>query len=177
MTRINVAGLLAEPPGAERRVVLRDHYVAVPDLELAGPLDATLRLLRTNRGVQVRGRVDTSVRRICARCLEPFVADVSVNLDEEFRPSVDFETGRAIAMVEGDDPVQLIDEHHELDLARAIHDELSLIEPMVPVCRPDCPGLCATCGEHLDSGTHEHEQAEVDPRLAGLAQLLGPDRD
>ena len=177
MTRINVAGLLAEPPGAERRVVLRDHYVAVPDLELAGPLDATLRLLRTNRGVQVRGRVDTSVRRTCARCLEPFVEDVSVTLDEEFRPSVELETGRALAVAEGDEPGQPIDEHHELDLARTIHDELSLIEPMVPICRPDCPGLCATCGGRLDSGTHDHDLAEVDPRLAGLAQLLGPDRD
>lgn len=177
MTRINVAGLLAEPPGAERRFVLRDHYVAVPDLELAGPLDATLRLLRTNRGVLVRGRVDTSVRRTCARCLEPFVDEVSVTLDEEFRPSLDFETGRALEVAEGDDPVQLIDEHHELDLARIIHDELSLIEPMVPICRPDCPGLCATCGERLDSGLHEHERAEIDPRLAGLARLLEPDRD
>ena len=177
MTRINVAGLLAEPPGAERRLVLRDHYVVLPDVELAGPLDASLRLLRTNRGVLVRGHVDTAVRRICARCLEPFVDEVSVSLDEEFRPSVDLETGRAVEVPDGDEPVQLIDEHHELDIAQTIHDELSLIEPMVPICRPDCPGLCATCGERLDRGIHDHEEAEIDPRLAGLARLLEGDRD
>lgn len=177
MTAINVAGLLAEPPGAERRVALRDHYVVIPDLELAGPLDADLRLLRTNRGVLVRGRVDASVRRTCARCLEPFVDDVSVSVEEEFRPSVDLETGRALDVEGGEDAVQLIDEHHEIDLTRTIHDELTLIEPMVPICRPDCPGLCATCGEHLDRGSHDHEKAEIDPRLAGLARLLEPDRD
>ena len=177
MTRINVAGLLAEPPGAERRVALRDHYVAVPDVELAGPLDAELRLARTNRGILVHGRVDAPVRRTCARCLEPFVDEVSVTLDEEFLPSVELDTGRPVAVAEGDEAIQRITEHHEIDLTATIHDELLLVEPMIPLCRPDCPGLCSVCGERLDRGTHDHEEAEIDPRLAGLARLLESDRD
>lgn len=177
MTRINVAGLLAEPPGAERRVVLRDHYVAVPDIELAGPLDADLRLARTNRGILVRGRVEAPLRRTCARCLEPFVDEVSVDLDEEFLPSVELETGRPLAVADADEAVQHIDEHHEIDLTRAIHDELSLTEPMIPLCRADCPGLCASCGERLDRGSHDHEEPEIDPRLAGLARLLEREPD
>ena len=52
MTAFNVAGLLHEPPGAIRDVRLRDHYVSLgADVELAGPLDADLRLQRTNRGI------------------------------------------------------------------------------------------------------------------------------
>lgn len=172
MTRINVAGLLAEPPGSERRVALRDHYVAVPDIELAGPLDADLRLKRTNRGIIVRGRVDAPLRRTCARCLDPFVDDVSITIDEEFLPTVDLETGRALAVADEDEAVQRVDERHELDLTRTLHDELSLTEPMVPLHSPDCPGLCATCGERLDRGSHDHEEEEIDPRLAGLARLL-----
>ena len=177
MTRINVAGLLAEPPGAERRLMLRDHYVAVPDIELAGPRDADLRLARTNRGILVRGRVEAPLRRICARCLEPFVDEVAVTLDEEFLPSVELETGRALAAAVEDEAIQRIDEHHEIDLTRAIHDELSLTEPMIPLCRADCPGLCAVCGQRLDAGSHDHDEPEVDPRLAGLARLLERDAD
>lgn len=176
MTRINVAGLLAEPPGAERRVALRDHYVAVPDLELAGPVDLDLRLQRTNRGIIVRGSLAAPLRRICARCLEPFVDDVRVTIDEEFLPSLDLETGRPVPVAELDAAVQRIDEHHELGLTRTFREELSLTEPMVPICRPSCRGLCATCGERLEIGVHDHDEAEIDPRLAALARLLdGPD--
>jgi uncharacterized protein len=43
---------------------------------------------------------------------------------------------------------------------------------MHPLCSPDCPGLCPVCGERLSNGPHDHGSPEVDPRLAGLAQLL-----
>lgn len=175
MTRVHVAGLLAEPPGAQRTLRLRDHYAVVPDVDLAGPVDADLRLKRTNRGIIVRGELRAPLRRTCGRCLEPFVDEVAVNLDEEFLPSLDLETGRSLQVAAEDEAVQRVDEHHEMDLTLTFRDELALTEPMVPVCRPDCPGLCATCGERLDLGSHQHDEGELDPRLAVLARLI--DRD
>jgi uncharacterized protein len=65
-----------------------------------------------------------------------------------------------------------IDAHHEIDLDRVFHDELSLTEPMHPLCRPECAGLCPECGLRLDAGDHSHGGEEIDPRLAGLAALL-----
>ena len=70
-----------------------------------------------------------------------------------------------------------IDEHNEIDLAPPVHDELSLTEPMHPLCRPDCPGLCSVCGARLTSGPHDHEDEEIDPRLASLASLLERGKD
>jgi uncharacterized protein len=180
MTSFNVAGLLHEPPGARRDARLRDHYVTLgPDIELAGPLDAELHFQRTNRGILVRGELRAPVRRVCARCTDPFVEEVTVPVAEEFLPSVDPATGAPVHAEHADDEgegVRRIDEHHEIDLAGTFHDELSLTEPMHPLCRPDCPGLCPECGEKLDRGDHAHIGEELDPRLAGLAALLG-DRD
>jgi uncharacterized protein len=174
MTVFNVAGLLHEPPGATRDVRLRDHYVTLgPDIELAGPLDADLRLQRTNRGIIVRGELRAPLRRTCARCTDPYVEEVRVGIEEEFLPSVDLASGAEVRPEEADADVTLrIDEHHEVDLSGVFHDELSLTEPMHPLCRPDCPGLCAECGEKLDRGEHDHGGEEIDPRLAGLAALL-----
>jgi uncharacterized protein len=174
MTAFNVAGLLHEPPGAVRDARLRDHYVSLgPDIELAGPVDADLRFQRTNRGILVRGELRAALRRTCARCTDPYVEEVRVPISEEFLPSVDPTTGAAIAPETGEDEgVQRIDEHHEIRLDSTFHDELSLTEPMHPLCRPDCPGLCAVCGERLEGGSHAHEGEEIDPRLAGLAALL-----
>lgn len=176
MTSFNVAGLLAEPPGASRDARLRDHYVSLgPDVELAGPIDADLRFSRTNRGILVRGEVLAPIRRTCARCTDPYVEEARVTLDEEFVPSVDPLTGVAVAITE-EGPGR-IDQHNEIELDGSIHDELSLTEPMHPLCRPDCPGLCAVCGQKLDGGDHGHADDEVDPRLAGLAALLGEGRE
>ena len=173
MTAFNVAGLLHEPPGAIRDVRLRDHYVTLgPDVELAGPLDLELRLQRTNRGVLVRGNVTAPLRRTCARCLDPYVDEVTVPISEEFLPSVDPESGATLAGPAADEQVQAINEHHEIELDPILHDELLLTEPMHPLCRPDCPGLCSECGQSLASGPHDHGPADVDPRLAELARFL-----
>lgn len=176
MIAFNVAGLLHEPPGATRDVRIRDRYAALgSDVELAGPLDGDLRLQRTNRGILVRGGVEAPLRRTCARCTDSYVEDVRVELNEEFLPSIDPETGSPVAVEADEDLSQRIDEHHEIALDGVLRDELALTEPMHPLCRPDCPGLCADCGRRLDSGDHAHSGDEIDPRLAGLAALLNGD--
>jgi uncharacterized protein len=174
VTSFNVAGLLHEPSGTTREARLKDHYVTLgPDVELAGPLNADLRFQRTNRGILVRGEVDASLRRTCSRCTDPYVEEVRVQLDEEFLPSLDPSTGAPVAADNDLDTTPRIDGHNEIELDRVLHDELSLTEPMHPLCRIDCPGLCAACGQKLDVGEHGHEADEVDPRLASLAALLG----
>ena len=39
-----------------------------------------------------------------------------------------------------------LDDHHELHLEPAVREAISLAEPIAPLCRSDCPGLCDTCG-------------------------------
>ncbi len=179
MTAFNVAGLLREPAGASRLVRLRDHYVTLgPDVELAGPIDLDLQLLRTNRGIFARGNVSASLRRICSRCADPFVDEGTVAIAEEYVPSVDLETGAPLSIAEHDEGALSITAQHEIELDPVLHDELALTEPMHPLCRPDCPGLCPECGERLEAGHRAHAEAETDPRLAPLARLLrGDDAD
>jgi uncharacterized protein len=178
MTSFNVAGLLHEPPGVTRDLRLRDHYLSLgPDVELAGPVDADLRLQRTNRGILMRGEVRAPLRRTCARCTDSYVEDVRVAVSEEFLPSVDPTSGAPLLPADDGEAVQRVDEHHEISLNGLLHDELALTEPMHPLCMPDCPGLCAECGERLGSSHQAHAQDEIDPRLAVLAALLRDGED
>lgn len=39
-----------------------------------------------------------------------------------------------------------------LDLRPAIREQWLLDAPSLPLCRPDCKGLCATCGADLNAG-------------------------
>lgn len=176
MTTVNVSGLLREPPGATRDLALRDRYQSLgSDLELAGPLDGRLRLHRTNRGILVQGWVEAPMRRTCARCLDAYVEPVRVTLAEEYLPSVDPTSGAPLPTPAADEGVQRVNGHHEIDLSVTLHDEFSLAEPMHPLCRADCPGLCPGCGRRLDVGSCDCAVAELDPRLAVLARLSSAD--
>jgi uncharacterized protein len=176
--RFNVAGMLQETPGATREVALRDRYLAVgPDVELAGPVDGTLRLQRTNRGILLRGSVQAPLRRTCSRCLDAYVETVHLELAEEYLPSLHPLRGVPLPPPAADEEALRIDSQHQIDLTPVLHDELALTEPMHPLCRPDCPGLCPGCGRHLDVGSCDCISEEPDPRLAALARLLDLPRD
>ena len=59
----------------------------------------------------------------------------------------------------------------ELDLAAWARDQMALALPDQILCRPDCAGLCPTCGRDLNVEPHEHEGETVDPRWAALEGL------
>lgn len=178
MIVLHVAGMLQEAPGATREVALRDRYLSVgPDVELAGPVGGLIRLQRTNRGILLRGSLQAPLRRTCARCLEPYVETVELQLAEEYLPTVDPQRGVPLPPAAADEGALAIDGQHQIDLTPVLHDELVLSEPMHPLCRPDCPGLCPGCGRRLDVGTCDCGDVEPDPRMAALARLLDPTPD
>jgi uncharacterized protein len=62
-----------------------------------------------------------------------------------------------------------------LDLEPAFRDAVVLALPMSPLCRDDCPGLCAECGVPLAEAGPDHGHTDaLDPRWAGLKQLEEP---
>jgi uncharacterized protein len=164
----NVAGLLGDAAGATRRNPIVDAWLTLPDeLELAGPIDGEVRLSRENRGILVSATLATALRGECARCLRPLTTPIDIRLDEEYLPSVDLATGRALSSEDEPEALRLTD-HHELDLGPSVRDAISLAEPIAPLDRPDCPGLCLDCGAPLDEGVHDHPTDDIDPRLEAL---------
>ena len=175
MLSYNVAGLLRDAPGTARTFHVNVPQAELPvaeDLELASPVEGDLKLSRTGRGILARASLDTTLSETCSRCLKPVVVPVSVMIDEEALPSIDIATGKPVNLDDEPNSIHL-DEHHELDLAPTVADAISLAEPIAPLCRPDCRGLCLVCGEDLNlDHAHRHDEEDIDPRLAGLADLL-----
>jgi uncharacterized protein len=162
-----LAGLLREPPGATRVYPVAGVTIDVgEDLELADPIEGTIRVSRTNRGVIVHGRLQTALATQCSRCLKDIEVPLELEIDEEALPSIDFETGHPLEWAEEPDAIRLT-ASHELELEPVVREAVQLAEPIAPLCREDCPGLCPVCGEELSGGPHVHED-DLDPRLAGL---------
>jgi DUF177 domain-containing protein len=163
-----LASLLAEPAGTERRYEIHGATIALPDdLRLTEPIEGRLRITRTNRGVLVDATLTTAIAATCSRCLRDTESPLSIEIHEEVLPVVDVATGRALDRDTEPEVARLTD-HHELDFGALAGEAISLNEPIAPLCEPDCPGLCITCGERLGPGHVEHDEVEVDPRLAAL---------
>jgi uncharacterized protein len=164
----NVAGLLAEPAGTVRELeVVAPPLDLGPDLRQSRGLEGKLKLTRTNRGLLLEGRFSTSLNEACSRCLREIDYPVTFELSEEALPSIDLASGLPFDTLSETDELRLSD-HHELELEGEMRDAIALAEPIAPLCREDCPGLCQVCGLELAKGGHDHPDTEVDPRLEVL---------
>jgi uncharacterized protein len=168
----HVAALLGEPPGSSRDYDVSGVTIAFddPDLRLADPIEGRVRLLRTNRGLIVKADLTTALAETCSRCLREVELPLELRVDEEALPTIDLATGRPVEPTDDPDLLRLTD-HHELELEPVVRDAILLARPIAPLCEPDCPGLCPTCGERQTGGPHDHPDDDGDPRLAALRSL------
>jgi len=176
MLSYNVAGLLRSTPGTARRYEVHAATLEIADdLRLAAPIEGEVRLASTGRSILATAELTTALDERCSRCLAPVATPVHVSLQEEALPSIDIDTGLPVDTAAEPDALRL-DDHHELDLQESVREAISLAEPIVPLCRPDCRGLCPRCGTDLnDDPDHDHGDMPLDPRLAGLAAWRAPD--
>lgn len=165
----NVAGLLGDPIGSVRDYAIENVTIEPGDeLRLARPIDGLVHLARTNRGLLVDAGFRTALAMECVRCLRDIEVPIEFEIQEEAVPSIDIHSGQPIAATETEEDVLRLTDHHELDLEPAVRDGILLAEPIAPLCREDCPGLCPVCGERLEDGSHDHPDDEIDPRLEAL---------
>lgn len=129
------------------------------EVALRGSLDGLL------DGVLLRGAVTVSARQRCASCLidlDPHT--ILVDVAEMYSDPADAEdpddVEPAYAIVEG-----------RIDIDGLLRDVLADAVPIAPRCRPDCAGLCPSCGMDLNQGACDCAEERVDDRWAALSDL------
>ena len=178
-TQFNVAQLLKGPIGDSRRYPLDVSRLPLGEEQEARAITGDIKLIWSSQGLLVTGAARATVDLICVRCLEEFSQPVEVELEEEFRPSLDMSSGKSIAYRNDDADVDffLIDENHVLDLSEALRQRVWLAAPMTPRCREDCPGIeFADDDVEVISATADLV-GRADDRLAILSNLLDEDDD
>lgn len=140
-------------------------------IEPGAETDLDLRLESVSEGVLVSGTVAAPTRGSCSRCLEPVTGDVEVELTELFA----YPDSVTESTTEEEDVGRVID--HTVNLEQPIVDAVGLALPFVPLCSPDCPGLCPQCGVALSSAGPDHHHDQIDPRWAKLAAMMPTDND
>ena len=157
-------GALRLSSGEARRLEIA---VVIDPLALGGerypvlpqPVPARLDVSRTTGdGYVLRLRFEASLSGPCMRCLEPAAPIFSVDAREVAQPR--------------DELASPYLEDSVLDVQGWARESLALSLPTALLCTPECRGLCAVCGENLNTAApdHGHESAP-DPRWAKLSEI------
>ncbi len=164
-----------------------DLHLELIGVPVGADLAVEVRFEAVSEGVLATGTAIAPLAGECARCLTPLTSSVTASFQELYL----YADGRYDKHERhdrhdrNDEPDEQADEgiiyHLDgdlLDLEPALRDAVVLALPMSPLCREDCPGLCAECGTPLaDAGPdHRHDQA-TDPRWAALKQLGDQEND
>ena len=168
--QINVSELLKAPIGTTQEHEINET-VDVTGNSSEKAVQGKVSLLRTDRCILVRGALHTEVELSCSRCLSLFSHSVTLNIEEEYLPTIDMVSGTPLPSPE--EPAGFtIDEHQIIDLTEAVRQQTLLAIPIKPLCREDCAGLCQNCGHNLNLGPCDCLPQSIDPRWAKLSKLI-----
>jgi len=157
----NVSQLLREPVGSTR------EYLLEPE---GSTRSGRVELVRMPTGVLVRVQAEIGIDAECSRCLVAFAYPASISFEELFYQRFDLLTGAALNNEVPPDSF-FIDARHTIDIREAVRQYGEMAAAMQPLCRPDCPGMCAECGQDLNLGRCGCAREALDPRWEALEAL------
>lgn len=163
--RINVGFLVKADAGYSRTIEFDvEEMVLPPDLTIQD-LRGTAKFGRTPQGLVTEVALSGRTQAECARCLDEFEMPVATEFTELY----------AFDERSMTDSQLLLPPNHQVDLAPLAREYLLLDEPITPLCRPDCKGLCPVCGANWNREQCEHQnQPPIDPRFSALKDLIDP---
>jgi uncharacterized protein len=137
-------------------------------------VDLRLNLSANVGGVLVQGKVSAKAELGCSRCLELYQQDVQAEITVNFEP-----IAHSGEIPEGsEDGLGYVAFHGEdLPIGEELRQELELSLPARPLCKPDCKGLCSSCGIDLNRASCDCDQRRASGPFAGLDELLASASD
>lgn len=146
--------LLPSPEGPVGRAVSR--------------VKGVLTFTNTGKHLSVEGRVSAEFEFVCSRCLKPFKRLVEADLEEKLPLALERATQEQLdECLDGLTPIW---QEEVLDVGELVRQHFELAPPMAPLCKPNCKGICPTCGKDLNEGPCECKRP-VDARLAQLQEI------
>ena len=112
------------------------------DIHVEQPVALAAFITRAEHDLIVQADIDCTLQLNCARCLAPFEQPLHANAILSYEvASTDI-----------------------VDVTEDVRQEIILAYPMIPLCRVDCKGLCAACGQNFNAGACPHQAVEKEKR-------------
>jgi uncharacterized protein len=149
-----------------------------------GPAQLKAFLRKVSGGVLLEGSLDVPASIPCKRCVTDVKLDIPVRFtlnlvpeslvrrdEDEAEEAVRGGEGESEGSFDLQDTDEEVFDGKTIDLDPIVREQVLLALPMSVVCREDCQGLCAQCGQNLNEKKCGCEQRVIDPRLAALKDI------
>lgn len=156
--RFHVSDLVDHPGQRRQESGTIDLDLRVGESRVEGSGEVTVTLEGVDDGVLARFEADFVADLACTRCLRQWSEKLTATGMQLFEETPD-EDGYALSP------------DATVDLTGPVRDEVALTVPIRPLCRPDCAGLCPTCGTDLNEdpcGGHDQPSSSPFDVLEGL---------
>ncbi len=159
---------------AVKEVVLSEsveHFPVLAQLQDSGrcrflePVQATLRVVRTDAVIEVSGTVAVVLALPCRRCLEETRCAVCGDIHQsyvEHLPRVTGEDGEELEL-SADEMGLVLYDGEMIDLVAEVEQQVLLLMPDTVLCSEGCRGLCPQCGANLN-----HESCTCADKVTSL---------
>ena len=162
----------------EDKVIARQAEAQISEVSVGGetysvcdftPVDFVF--TNTGKGrAKIEGRVEFIFDADCDRCLKPVRQKMQLSFVREvWAPdaATDPSAYEEQPFVEG----------FQLNVEDLLLSEIVTSWPMKILCKPDCKGICPTCGRDLNTGTCDCDTFVPDPRMAAIKDIFEADKE
>lgn len=163
MLRVDLRELAQGPVETRGELKQDDPALEGMDVSLREPVVVSGRLQAIGEGrFYWQGKATTAIQGECRRCLTPVSVPLSLEIGALFTQDAE--------ALDDPDSYAVAPDATDIDVTRAVREELLLEAPRYAVCREDCKGLCPQCGKDLNAGPCGCAPA-TDPRWQPLKAL------
>ena len=118
-----------------------------------GPVHVHLLVTREAEHILVDGDISASLRFHCSRCLKECAYAVNSAVHLSLAPAGEHNRSEGAHQLNAEDLEQLYYREGGFETNDVVREQLLLSIPMRVLCRPDCRGLCVSCGKNLNDGS------------------------
>ena len=119
------------------------------DFDFETPLQSEVKIRKAGRSVLITGKVETTLRFKCVRCLKEFSYPFSTTFELTLQPLKEAPSEEETEL-ESEEMESSFFEGGEIHLSEIACEQVFLEIPYQPVCQEGCKGLCSVCGKDLN---------------------------
>lgn len=140
-------------------------------ISLAVPPRVAGRIRRSDGKVTVAGEINAELKLECDRCLKSLQIPVSSGFEVEYVTPEVYQAGQSAELLDEDLSLSVFD-GEVVDIDELVREQVLLALPAQVLCREECKGLCPVCGGDRNLKDCTCQEAEIDPRWAGLKEIV-----
>ena len=156
---------IAKVDGASMDVSVSTVMEGLSDMangfEFNDPVSFAGTLLNTGGVLKLEGSLTAEYSSKCDRCLKDIKGVMALPVKEDFLSS-DKATDTETYIYEG----------NYVSIDKALKDNVVLNLPARQLCKEDCKGLCAVCGNDFNIGTCQCGSDDINPRMTALKDFF-----